>query len=58
MFGQNQSYVLETLRAEGTSPWCTCTHDEVAPGSGPHPECVTRYHTLDFGFTLAPAAAG
>ncbi|HUN91755.1 MAG TPA: hydroxyquinol 1,2-dioxygenase [Burkholderiaceae bacterium] len=28
VFGQNQIYVLETLRAEGTSPWFTCAHDE------------------------------
>jgi len=27
---QNQIYVLETLRAEGTSPWYTCAHDEFA----------------------------
>jgi hypothetical protein len=30
VFGQNQIYVLETLRAEGTSPWLTCAHDEFA----------------------------
>jgi hypothetical protein len=30
VFGQNQIYVLETLRAEGTSPWFTCAHDEFA----------------------------
>ncbi len=28
LFGQNQEYVLEVLRAEGTSPWYTCAHDE------------------------------
>ena len=28
VFGQNQIYVLETIRAEGTSPWFTCAHDE------------------------------
>ena len=28
VFGQNQIYVLETLRADGTSPWFTCAHDE------------------------------
>ena len=28
--GQNQIYVLETLRAEGNSPWYTCAHDEFA----------------------------
>lgn len=28
VFGQNQIYVLETLRAEGDSPWYTCAHDE------------------------------
>ncbi|HJW11350.1 MAG TPA: hydroxyquinol 1,2-dioxygenase [Albitalea sp.] len=30
VFGQNQIYVLECLRAEGTSPWFTCAHDEFA----------------------------
>ena len=30
VFGQNQIYVLETIRAEGTSPWFTCAHDEFA----------------------------
>lgn len=26
--GLNQIYVLETIRAEGDSPWYTCAHDE------------------------------
>ena len=30
VFGQNQIYVLEALRAEGSSPWYTCAHDEFA----------------------------
>jgi hypothetical protein len=30
VFGQNQIYALETIRAEGTSPWYTCAHDEFA----------------------------
>ncbi len=30
VFGKNQIYVLEALRAEGTSPWYTCAHDEFA----------------------------
>jgi hypothetical protein len=30
VFGQNQIYVLETIRAEGDSPWYTCAHDEFA----------------------------
>lgn len=30
VFGINQIYVLETLRAEGESPWFTCAHDEFA----------------------------
>ena len=30
VFGQNQIYVLECVRAEGTSPWFTCAHDEFA----------------------------
>jgi hypothetical protein len=28
VFGINQIYVLEAIRAEGTSPWYTCAHDE------------------------------
>ena len=28
VFGQNQIYVLETIRAQGDSPWYTCAHDE------------------------------
>jgi hypothetical protein len=30
VFGQNQIYVMEVLRAEGVSPWYTCAHDEFA----------------------------
>lgn len=30
VFGQNQIYVLEAVRAEGVSPWYTCAHDEFA----------------------------
>ena len=30
VFGQNQAYVLEVLRADGASPWYTCAHDEFA----------------------------
>lgn len=30
VFGQNQIYVLECVRAEGQSPWFTCAHDEFA----------------------------
>ena len=30
VFGQNQIYVLETVRAEGVSSWYTCAHDEFA----------------------------
>lgn len=26
--GKNMQYVLEVIRAEGTSPWRTCAHDE------------------------------
>lgn len=28
--GQNRQYVLEVLRAQGTSPWRTCGHDQSA----------------------------
>jgi hypothetical protein len=30
VFGINQIYVLEALRAEGTSSWYVCAHDEFA----------------------------
>jgi hypothetical protein len=30
VFGINQIYVLEALRAEGSSPWYSCAHDEFA----------------------------
>ncbi|MDG1851485.1 MAG: hydroxyquinol 1,2-dioxygenase [Gammaproteobacteria bacterium] len=30
VFGQNQEYVMEVVRAEGDSPWYTCAHDEFA----------------------------
>jgi len=30
VFGVNQIYVLEAIRAEGQSPWYTCAHDEFA----------------------------
>lgn len=30
VFGQNQIYALEVIRAEGDSPWYTCAHDEFA----------------------------
>ena len=30
VFGINQIYVLEAVRAEGISPWYTCAHDEFA----------------------------
>lgn len=30
VFGKNQIYVLEALRADGISPWFTCAHDEFA----------------------------
>jgi len=28
--GRNRQYVLEAIRAEGTSPWYACSHDEFA----------------------------
>lgn len=28
--GKNMEYVIEAIRAEGTSPWRTCAHDEFA----------------------------
>ena len=34
--GKNMEYVLEVIRAEGTSEWRTCAHDEFALVDGRH----------------------
>ena len=47
VFGQNQIYVLETLRAEGESPWYTCAHDEFAL-------CMDGEITIEFVKLKAP----
>lgn len=39
---KNFQYVIETLRAEGTSPWFTCAHDEFALVMDGHVEVRLR----------------
>jgi hypothetical protein len=57
--GKNRQYVLEAIRAEGTSDWRTCAHDEFAlvmdgePGGPPMGEITaSRGH-----MTLLPSGA-
>lgn len=47
--GKNVEYVLETLRAEGTSPWYACAHDEFAV-------CMDGEVEIQFVKPDAPAA--
>lgn len=49
--GKNVEYVIETLRAEGTSPWYACAHDEFAV-------CMDGELEIQFVKLEAPAAAG
>ncbi len=53
VFGQNQIYVLEALRAEGDSPWFTCAHDEFALVMDG--EVEVHLYKLDAGQTVADA---
>lgn len=53
VFGQNQIYVLETLRAEGSSPWYTSAHDEFALVMDG--EVEVHLVKLDVGQTIADA---
>jgi hypothetical protein len=51
---KNLEYVIEVIRAEGTSPWMTCSHDEfcvVMDG-----EVTAEYVKLENAESLAPAA--
>jgi hypothetical protein len=51
--GKNLEYVIEAIRAEGTSPWMACAHDEfcvVMDG-----EVTVEYVKLDAPETVAPA---
>jgi len=51
VFGINQIYVLEAIRAEGVSPWYTCAHDEFAL-------CMDKeveIHLVKLDTPLAPA---
>jgi hypothetical protein len=56
---RNLEYVIEAIRAEGTSPWFRCAHDEfvvvldgevrvelVKPASGPRPEDIPQNGTV------------
>jgi hypothetical protein len=46
--GKNMQYVLEAIRAEGTSEWRTCAHDEF-------PLCMDGEVTIDLVKLDAPA---
>lgn len=47
--GKNMEYVLEVIRAEGTSPWRTCAHDEF-------PMCLDGEITIELVELDQPAA--
>ena len=47
---KNMEYVLEVIRAEGTSEWRTCAHDEF-------PLCLDGEVTLELVALTTPAAA-
>ena len=48
--GKNMEYVLETIRAEGTSEWRTCAHDEF-------PLCMDGEVTIELVQTTSPQVA-
>jgi hypothetical protein len=48
--GKNMEYVLEAIRAEGTSEWRTCAHDEF-------PLCMDGQVTVELVQLDAPVAA-
>lgn len=51
---KNLEYVIEAIRAEGTSPWMACSHDEfVVVLDG---QVSVEYVKLDDADTVAPAA--
>jgi hypothetical protein len=49
--GKNMEYVLEVIRAEGTSGWRTCSHDEF-------PLCMDGEVTIELMQLAAPLAPG
>jgi hypothetical protein len=54
--GKNLEYVLEALRAEGSSPWYACSHDEFAICMDG--EIEVHFVKLDSPQEAAPAAKG
>src|SRR5690349_5787143 len=51
--GSNLEYVIEAIRAEGTSPWMACAHDEfVVVLDG---DVTVEYIKLNHPETIAPA---
>jgi hypothetical protein len=48
--GKNMEYVLEVIRAEGTSEWRTCAHDEF-------PLCMDGQVTIELVQLASPAVA-
>jgi hypothetical protein len=51
---KNLEYVVEAIRAEGTSPWMACSHDEFAVVMDG--EVEVEFVKLDSPDTVAPAA--
>lgn len=52
--GKNMQYVIETLRAEGTSPWFVAAHDEAALCMDGDVEVHYVKPELEFGKDLVP----
>ncbi|HTT38720.1 MAG TPA: hydroxyquinol 1,2-dioxygenase [Burkholderiales bacterium] len=50
--GKNLEYVIEAIRAEGTSPWMACSHDEFAVVMDG--EVEVEYVKLDSPDSVAP----
>ena len=50
--GKNLEYVIEAIRAEGTSPWMACSHDEFALVMDG--EVEVEYVKLDNAESVAP----
>jgi len=52
--GKNLEYVIEAIRAEGTSPWMACSHDEFAVVLDG--DVTVEYVKLDKPEAVAPAS--
>jgi hypothetical protein len=54
--GKNQENLIECIRAEGTSPWYTCAHDEFALAMDG--EIEVHFIDLDAGLRAPPKKEG